>query len=129
MVNSGMDLGLRDQSIEHEDFGYTFSLLTTGGYEISIEADFTLAMTHQSLRFSPEPSNTDSEELAALVGQSIVSATAENSGRLAVEFANGDRLIVEPDPAYEAWTVAGPGGVEAVCMPGGELATWETDNT
>lgn len=124
-----MDLGLRDQSIEHQNFGYTFSLLTAGGYEISIETEFTLTMGHQSFRFSPEPAIANSAPLAALVGQAITSAVAENNGTLTVEFANGDRLVVEPSPAYEAWTVAGPGGVEAVCMPGGELATWDTDNT
>lgn len=30
-----------------------------------------------------------------------------------------------PNKSYEAWTLSGPRGMLAVCMPGGELAIWD----
>jgi hypothetical protein len=42
-------------------------------------------------------------------------------------FAGGTLISVPPGPDYEAWTIAGPGGIDGlkiVSMPGGELALW-----
>lgn len=124
-----MDLGLREQAIEHQNFGYTFSLITTNGYEISIETDFTLNTAGQTLSYSPGPSNAEAKPLVNLKGQSITTATAENNGTLTIQFTNGDILQVNPNQTYEAWTIAGPDGIEAVCMPGGTLTTWNTGTT
>jgi hypothetical protein len=46
---------------------------------------------------------------------------------LAVAFDDGARIIVQPDPDYEAWNVTGRHGMRIVCLPGGGLATWPAD--
>lgn len=123
-----MDLGIRLQSIDRQAFGYIFSLITSEGYNIDIETEFTLNTANRYLRFSSESATAESEPLVALVGQSLASAIAEKDGTLELRFSQGDRLRVGPNPDYEAWTIAGPGGIEAVCMPGGELALWKAGN-
>lgn len=119
-----MDLGLQGQLVSTQTFDYTVSFETSGGYELRIENDYILQTPHGALSFSPEPSNADSETLKSLAEQAISHASVENDGTLDVRFANGNELRVQPSPTYEAWTVAGPRGMKVVCMPGGELATW-----
>lgn len=36
-------------------------------------------------------------------------------------------MTVVADERFEAWTIAGPGGLTIVCLPGGELAVWSPD--
>ncbi|GGJ05738.1 hypothetical protein GCM10011581_48520 [Saccharopolyspora subtropica] len=120
-----MDLGLHGQQVTTQSFDYTVSFQTSGGYELRIENDYTLHTPHGSWNFSPEPSNEDSQELAALADQRIDHAAVSSDGTLTVKFATGSELRVQASPSYEAWTVAGPRGMKVVCMPGGELATWK----
>jgi hypothetical protein len=54
---------------------------------------------------------------------------ADGAGTLRVVFEGGARLIVEPDPAYEAWSVSGPDGALVVSTPGGELAIWKPESS
>jgi hypothetical protein len=124
-----MELGLRDQVVTKQNFGYTLSLETNGGFEVRIENEFSLRTPTDSFDFSPEPSNAESKPLKALVEQVITSSAAEESGRLMLAFGNGTSLRVAPSEAYEAWTVTGPGGMRVVCMPDGELVVWKAENT
>ena len=62
--------------------------------------------------------------LQPLVAGSVASATADSEGMLRIALDDGARLIVAPDPQFEAWTVAGPDGFKVVCGPGGELSSW-----
>lgn len=59
----------------------------------------------------------------------MTKSIAEETGTLRLSFANGASVIVEPDEAYEAWTMSGPGGMLVVCMPRGELAIWDKQDT
>ncbi|GDY34030.1 DUF6188 family protein [Gandjariella thermophila] len=119
-----MKLDLRGQTVTAQEFGYTLSLATSGGYEVHIEKDYSICSPQGVRSFSPDPSNVDSEQVRALAERDIVSLVAEESGVLTVAFPDGISLRGEPSDAYEAWNVTGPGGMRVVCMPGGELAKW-----
>ena len=59
-----------------------------------------------------------------LSGLTVSTAVANSVGSLMVTFADGTRLSVEPSPDYEAWGAVSPGGVQYICLPGGEIATF-----
>lgn len=123
-----MQLGLEGQSVTHESVDYTVALSTDADFEIRIEVDFSLQTPEGSFELSPGSSDTQVDSLQALLHQKVTFSVAEDSGALSVGFADGSRLHVEPHGSYEAWTVAGPGGMKVVSMPGGELATWSPEN-
>jgi hypothetical protein len=60
-----------------------------------------------------------------LFGQVVRSATASARGELEIAFEDGRVLSVQPDDRYEAWEIYGPGGMRAVCTPGGEVSVWQ----
>jgi hypothetical protein len=67
------------------------------------------------------------ESVAPVLGlmrEVIARATASKTGTLTLTFWSGERLIVPPDPQYEAWVASSPAFWKIVCMPGGELAIW-----
>lgn len=123
-----MKLGLEGQSVTHETVDYTVSLNTNAGFEIRIEVDFSLRTPDGNFDLSPGPSDAQADHLRALLYQKITFSVAEESGALSLGFSNGSRLHVDPHDSYEAWTVAGPGGMKVVAMPGGELAVWSPEN-
>lgn len=64
----------------------------------------------------------------AVLRQVLREGIAFRDGRLELVFADETRFSVPPGPDFEAWTLAGPGGVDGlkiVSMPGGELAIWD----
>jgi hypothetical protein len=63
----------------------------------------------------------------AILGQAVTSARAYKDGCLTVHFADGSSLSVNPEAAYEAWEIAGTGGLRVVCTPGGRLALWQPE--
>lgn len=123
-----MKLGLEGQSVTHETVDYTVSLNTNAGFEIRIEVDFSLRTPDGNFDLSPGSSDAQADHLRALLHQKITFSIAEESGALSLVFSNGSRLHVDPHDSYEAWTVAGPGGMKVVAMPGGELAVWSPEN-
>jgi hypothetical protein len=128
MVSMPVELGLEGQSVTHETIDYTVSLNTDAGFEIRIETDFSLCTPEGDFDLSPESPGIQADRLRALLHQTVTSSVAEESGALSLGFSDGSRLRVEPHDSYEAWTVAGPGGMKMVSMPGGELAEWSSDN-
>jgi hypothetical protein len=66
------------------------------------------------------------QALRQLVGHTIEEATADAAVALHVIFEAGARLTVEPDKAYEAWSVSGPDGALVVSTAGGKLAIWKS---
>jgi Family of unknown function (DUF6188) len=75
-------------------------------------------------------SNVNGEPLAVphLAGRTV-SATSTEAGTLGISFADGATLRCDPDENYEAWEVVG-GDPQylVVCMPGGELAVWDSSH-
>ena len=118
-----MDLGFAGQAVVGTDFGYTVALDFGGGYEVRVEVPFTLRVDGLDREIEPGR-DTDAPAVAQLSGQVVSLALADDSGGLRIEFAGGARLLAMPDSNFEAWTVAGPGGLKVVCGPGGELSVW-----
>jgi hypothetical protein len=119
-----MDLGFAGQKVVAEEFGYTVGIDLTGGYEIRIETGFLLRAYDGDHHIVPGEDDRAAALLGELTGQVVTVCTADDAGALRVDFGGGARLLVEADPAYEAWTVAGPGGLKVVCLPGGALSIW-----
>lgn len=118
-----MDLGLDGQTITHHVSDYAMSVTTDAGFALCVENDYTFSTSTESWNVSPD-SPADSERVPSLTNRTISSATTDQSGILQVSFTDGHDLTVAPDAAYEAWSLAGPGGRKVVCLPGGDLATW-----
>lgn len=123
-----MDLGLQGRSLIGQDFGCTVALTFTGGYDIRIEADFTVHANHGDTHISPGVDDAAEKHVGALHHQKVTTAVATGSGTLIISFDDGTHLRVEPDDTYEAWTLAGPHGMKIACMPDGELAIWSANN-
>lgn len=113
------------QSVLDVHMGYTVELDLSDDYFIRIETACILEKDgDQAAWISDGDDGSSAHAYFQLVGDSIAFATIADSGALDVSFAGGARLHVEPDMAYESWTIGGRRGVLIVCMPGGELATW-----
>jgi hypothetical protein len=118
-----MDLGFSGQAVVGVDFGYSVAVRFGGGYEVRVETPFTLRIDGVDRTIEPGRDG-DAPAVAQLSGQVVSLARADDSGGLRIDFAGGARLLAVPDSNYEAWTVAGPGGLKVVCGPGGELSVW-----
>jgi hypothetical protein len=124
-----MELGLEGQTVTQASADFTVSLSTDANYEVRIETDFSLHTPDGDLHLSLGTGDVDETTFHPLLRQKVRSSVAEDTGTLVLAFGDGTGVRVEPDDAYEAWTIAGPGGQKIVCMPGGELAVWSgTDN-
>lgn len=64
-------------------------------------------------------------DIAKFLAGAVSLAEVNQLGNLTLSMESGSRLSVQPDPNFEAWTVVDPNGYRVVCMPGGEIATWE----
>ena len=121
-----MELGLRGKSLQSVQVEYTVRMQLSDVYFIAIESPFRLDIHGDSFSFSPEEDRDGAlQSLRPLIGHTIEDATADAAGALHVIFEGGARLTVEPDPAYEAWSVSDPGGALVVSTPGGKLAIWK----
>ncbi|MCV7281715.1 hypothetical protein H7J88_18970 [Mycolicibacterium flavescens] len=119
-----MNLGLDGRAVVSVANDYTVRMKLTGGHFVSVESPFTL----DDLALSPETDPVEAfTPVRQLVGQTIETATAADTGTLRVAFRNGTQLVVEPDAHYESWNLAKPNGALIVCTPGGELAHWKPD--
>jgi len=125
-VDDVTDLGLRGASLQSARLEYTVTMQLSDAYCIVVEAPFRLDIHGDSFSLSPQQESGDALQLLRqLVGHTIEEATADAAGALHVIFEGGARLTVEPDPAYEAWSVSGPDGALVVSTAGGKLAIWK----
>ena len=124
-----MDLGLRGKSLQSVVIEHTVRMQLSDVYFIVIESPFRLESHGDSFSLSPEDESDDAlQPLRQLVGHTIEEATADEAGALHVIFEGGARLTVEPDAAYEAWSVSGPDGALVVSTAGGKLAIWKSQS-
>jgi phage baseplate assembly protein gpV len=120
-----MTLGLDGTAVQSVLVEYSVRMQLSDGSVIVIESPLTLNTPDESFAISPEDDNEQAlEPIHQLVGRSVDHATAASSGALRVTFDDGAILDVQPDAAYEAWSVAGPNGALVVCTAGGKLAVW-----
>jgi hypothetical protein len=124
-----VDLGLAGQKLTGNDVGYTVRLEFSGGYEVRLEAAFALRTPDGDHRVVPaEDVQAAAALLGALTGRVVTVSAADDAGGLRIDFDGGVRVLVEADPDYEAWTVAGPGGMKVVSLPGGGLSVWSSQD-
>jgi hypothetical protein len=122
-----MDLGLHGKNLQSVLIEYTVRMQLSDVYFIVIESPFRLDIHGDSYSLSPEEEpDAALQSLRQLVGHTIEEATADAAGALHVIFEGGSRLTVEPDAAYEAWSVSGPDGALVVSTAGGKLAIWKS---
>ncbi|AYF76150.1 hypothetical protein D7D52_22515 [Nocardia yunnanensis] len=101
--------------------------LDIGAYVLNIEGELAVhSPTGASLHRIPGEPHTD--ELVAALSGLITAAAVADGGELRIDLASGHRLVVEPDPYFEAWNLTVPGRYLVVCMPGGELAVWSAES-
>ncbi|WP_157617226.1 DUF6188 family protein [Saccharomonospora marina] len=112
------------------DFDHLAVIRFSGGYEIGIENDFQVSNPAGQVELSPgvDP-DRGRAVLATLQGRTVELAGTDESGGLLVSFGDGTSVHVSSDEEYESWTLAGPGGMKVVCMPGGELAVCSGDES
>ncbi len=79
---------------------------------------YLLLFLHRKLPLGPALST---------IGKAIASVRAYKNGCLEVHFADASTLSVKPDAEYEAWEIAGTGGLRVVCTPGGSLSIWQPE--
>lgn len=109
------------------DYGVTLRLdHPAGPFELRIEqaVDFVGA-DGAALTLEPEEDPTGLGPLLACTRTAVTVATAFHDGRLEMSFADGSRLSVSASSDYEAWELAGPGGLRMVSTPGGDLSVWQ----
>lgn len=121
-----MDLGLRGKTLESALIDHTVRMQLSDGYFIVIESPFRMDIHESSVSLSPEEDGDHTlKSLRQLVGHTIEDANADAAGALHVTFQGANRLTVEPDADYEAWSVSGPDGALVVSTAGGKLAIWK----
>jgi hypothetical protein len=118
-----MDLGFAGQRILGHEFGWTIAFTISGGYEVRVESSMLLRVRGADHDVEPG-TDGDGTLLDALTGQTITVAGADSEGGLRIDLGDGSRILVQADPQFEAWTVAGPAGFKVVCGAGGELSVW-----
>ncbi len=91
---------------------------------VRIEGEFTVFDHGRAYRLTPSVP-MELGPAVALFGQVVRAARASAEGKLEIVFEDGRTMCVEPDARYEAWEVYGPGGMRAVCTPGGALSIWQ----
>ena len=120
-----MDLNLRGQAVTRICFDAALVVLTSGDYELRVEAEAVLrGSTGDRVSFDPESPDTAACHLVRLVRAVIAAAEVGRGGDLVITFESGAILTVPSDDDYEAWGLVGPEGRRVTCMPGGDIAVW-----
>jgi hypothetical protein len=89
-----------------------------------IEGEFTYKTDAQEYKLIPGEDFTKLGVALDLFQKEIQSAIAYKNGILELTFNDNSKVIVNKDPDYEAWELAGPGSIKLVSLPSGELAVW-----
>ncbi len=109
---------------------YAFSLIIWESrdldFAVRIEGRFIFQVGNEEYALDAEEGAHTLCPALAIFGKTIQSALAHKDGTLELTFSDDSRVLVPPDPQYEAWEVSGPGGMLLVSLPGGSLAVWSS---
>jgi hypothetical protein len=108
------------------DFGFTIYFGAEGEpFVLRIEGAFDVELDGVAHHLDPgKPEGLG--PAFALLHKTVGQAEVGDDKVLELEFSNGAHMCVPPNDKYEAWQLSGPGGLLIICMPGGELAVWQS---
>ena len=109
---------------------YAFTLVVeanAASYEVRIEQPFELCTNGGRRRLTWHEDPVALAPALAVLHARVAEALAVKDGRFEIRFRDGRRLEVPANADFEAWTLVGPGGLQLVSMPGGELAVWSAE--
>ena len=110
--------------------GEQLTIFTDTGHELAIESDALFTTAHgDQAALTAGTFHENGAHLGLLYNQRISDSAIHDDGTLSVRFENGSVLTVGPDDDFEAWSIVGPDGQRAVCMPGGDLSVWTRGET
>jgi hypothetical protein len=116
-----IDLDLAGRTVDRLEFSTVLDMAFSDGSMLRVETDLQItAGDGQVTDVDPATPVTVAPALALLHAE-VVAATAGDDGGLDVAFADGTRLRVDPDDAYEAWSFGGGGHRGLLSGPGGVI--------
>jgi hypothetical protein len=109
------------------DYGLTLQFsLVEETFEIRIESTFSVIEADIMHTLVPSSQSALGPALK-LFGKVVRTAFASEAGELSIIFEDARFLSIKPDARHEAWEFVGPGGMRAVCAPGGKVSVWQRD--
>lgn len=123
---AGIVIPLKGRSVSrcYLDFAFGIQFLSQGPETIvRIETPFRIAYPDAEYELSPARV-ADMCKALHILHKAVDEALALQDGTLKLRFVDGTRVIVPPDPDYEAWQISGPNGRLLASLPGGGLAEW-----
>lgn len=126
-----MDYLLQGQVITRITFDTSVVLETVDGTVLRIESPFKLfpAEHMAPVEVLPDLLPETGAVVVRLLNLEITEASIHESGELFLRFSSGQYLQCLPDGRFEAWTLLGTMGEQAVCMAGGGIARWSASDT
>ncbi len=93
---------------------------------VKFENPFKLISANKNYEVNPQNPKSI-EPMLQLLFEEVLTLKISKSGKLEMSFVNGSYLWTDPHEEYEAWELNSSKGLKFVCMPGGEVAIWESD--
>lgn len=97
------------------------------GPDYTLQIEGPLRIITASAEWNIDPEAGPDPAYLLLVSKKVAHAFASDDGGLAVDFTDGDRLVVPPH-AYEPWQLNGEDGSLFVSAAGGGLAVWDAES-
>lgn len=99
---------------------FATDLVLDDGTVVQLESPAELTLPGADTVVVDPSDETEPSRLASLTERVVNKIDVDDAdGTLTVELADGSRLVVGPDPDFEAWTLRLPDGTTFVCQPGG----------
>jgi Family of unknown function (DUF6188) len=121
------DLGLKGAVVEQCCFDYAVTVRFRKGesaWELTLEAPFAVTTSDGTKHVIVPEEAAHLGTVLTTLRTTVESGTASKDGQLDLQLSNGTVMQAAPDEGFEAWTLTGPGGLQVVSLPGGQLATW-----
>lgn len=104
---------------------YSFGFTSLSGIVLRIECSFTYKTAEgPAVLLTPGDDPRQLGPVLSVARSAVVGGFADEEGVLHLDFADGSSIDVPSDRDFEAWTIAGGGGLSLTSLPGGALATW-----
>jgi len=109
--------------IAKASFDFGLVLQSTRGDVLRIGTKFEISNREDGVVHGVD-SGEPSRSMLALLAGPVSSVEWTELGALTVTYPSGISLHVEPDAAYEAWTLASAGGELVIASPGGGIVSF-----